>query len=142
MTYTSLLALQRRFGAGMLVQLTDRAPVSTGLLDQTVVDQALADTDAVIDASLAVRYRLPLAATPAVVADLALAIAIYKLHVVEPDGKIARDYLQALKDLDKIASGEKRIDAAGLEPDSSGASGVLTFDRDRELTPDTLRGYV
>jgi phage gp36-like protein len=142
MAYTSLQALQRRFGAAMLVQLTDRGELPTGVVDADVVAQALGDTDAVIDAALAVRYRLPLAETPAVVEDLALAIAGYKLHVHEPTEKVRRDYEQALKDLRELAIGTKKLDVAGVEPDTSGAGGVVTADRGRDLTPENLRGFI
>lgn len=142
MAYTSLDRLARRFGTSMLVQLTDRGEVATGVVDVEAVDQALTDTDAVIDSSLAKRYRLPLAAVPAVVADLALSIAIYKLHPTMPDEKIERDYDQALKDLRDLATGTKTLDVAGIEPETSGAGGVVTTDRERMFTNESLRGFI
>jgi phage gp36-like protein len=142
MTYTSLDRLARRFGTSMLVQLTDRGEVATGVVDVAVVDDALTDTDAVIDSSLAKRYRLPLAAVPAVIADLALSIAIYKLHRTMPDEKIERDYDQALKDLRDLATGTKTLDVAGIEPETSGAGGVVTTDRERMFTNESLRGFI
>lgn len=142
MSYTSLDRLARRFGTSMLVQLTDRGEVSTGAVGAGIVDQALADTDAVIDAALGVRYRLPLASVPAVVADLALSIAIYKLHVGMPDEKIERDYDQALKDVRALATGALKLDVAGIEPETSGAGGVVTSDRERMFTNESLRGFI
>lgn len=142
MTYTSLAALVRRFGETFLVTITDRGTVPTGTVDQAVVDQALADTDAVINASLLSRYRLPLVEVPALVSDLALSIAIYKLHVFAPDPKIKDDYDQALKDLRDLATGMKKLDVAGIEPATSGAGGVMATDRVRPLTPETLHGFI
>lgn len=142
MPYASLAALQRRFGEIMLVQLTDRGENSTGVVDAAVVGDALVDTDAVIDASLARRYRLPLATVPPVVADLALSIAIYKLHRSAPDDKIDGDYKQALKDLDAFANGSKLLNAAGVEPEASAAGGVVFTDRERMFTNDSLRGFI
>jgi phage gp36-like protein len=142
MPYTSLDRLTRRFGTTMLVQLTDRGEVATGIVDVATVDDALADTDAVINASLGVRYRLPLADVPAMVADIALSIAIYKLHITRPEEKIERDYDQALKDLRDLGSGAKKLDVAGVEPETSGASGVITSDRPRDFTPDNMRGFI
>ncbi|HEX8485701.1 DUF1320 domain-containing protein [Sphingomonas sp.] len=142
MTYTSLDRLARRFGSTMLVQLTDRGAVATGVVDVATIDQALADTDAVVDASLGVRYRLPLAAVPPLVADIALSIAIYKLHVVRPDEKIERDYDQALKDLRELAAGTKKLDVAGIEPTTSDLGGVVTSDRERMFTNESLRGFI
>lgn len=142
MPYTALDRLERRFGATMLVQLTDRGEIATGLVDTDTVDQALTDTDAVIDASLGVRYRLPLAAVPALVADIARSIAIYKLHLFEPDKKIQTDYEQALKDLRELATGVKKLDIAGIEPEVSGAGGVIATDRLRDFSPENLRGFI
>lgn len=142
MPYTSLDRLARRFGSTMLVQLTDRGEVATGVVDVAIVDQALADTDAVINASIGKRYLLPMAEVPALVADLALSIAIYKLHVTMPDEKIERDYDQAMKDLGALASGAKMLDVAGIEPATSGAGGVVTSDRPRMFTNESLRGFI
>ena len=142
MTYATLDDLADRFGIDVLLQLADRAVPPAGVVDADVVARALADTDAVIDASLAVRYRLPLASVPAIVRDLALSIAIYKLHRYAPDPKIKDDYDQALKDLREIADGRKKLDVAGIEPATSGAGGVVAIDRERPLTPESMIGFI
>lgn len=142
MAYTSLEALVGRFGETMLVQLTDRMSEPTGVVNPLIVGLVLTATDAVIDASLAVRYRLPLAEVPAIVADIALSIAIYKLHVFAPDEKIKDDYAQALKDLREIADGRKKLDVAGIEPETSDLGGVVTSDRERMFTNESLRGFI
>lgn len=142
MSYASLDQLVGRFGERLLVQLTDRATPASGVIDAAVVAQELVNTDAVIDGYLAGRYALPLASTPPLLADLALAIAIYKLHPFDPDPKIARDYDNAIAMLGKIASGTVRLPLAGLEPESSGAAGVETIDRERPLTPESMTGFI
>jgi len=140
--YASQSALVDRFGERLLLDLTDRADPPAGAVDSAIVDRALADTDAVIDGYLAGRYILPLATTPPLLADLALQIAIYKLHVFAPDQKIADDYKAALAMLGKIADGTVRLPAAGVEPASSGSAGVETIDRERPLTPENMTGFV
>lgn len=142
MPYASLQMLVKRFGERTLVQLTDRAEVATGEMDVTVVDQELANTDAVINGYLANRYRLPLDPVPDQVTDLALSIAIYKLHVFAPDQKIKDDYQDALRMLRDISSGAVKLDAAGVEPASSGASGVEFIDRERPLSPESMTGFI
>ena len=142
MPYTSLTALTALLGGDALIQITDRSSPPTGAIDPIVVSQALAGTDAAVDASLAVRYRLPLAIVPDVVVEIATAIAAYKLHRFTPEQKIGDDYQQALRDLKDIASGAKKLDVAGIEPPSSGANGVIVLDRDRPLPADTLRGFI
>ncbi len=141
--YTTLAELTDRYGAHMLVSLTDRAAMATGLIDTTVVDRALVDADAMIDGYLAVRYALPLSSVPTLVADLAQAIAIYKLHVTSPDPKIKDDYDGALRSLRDISNGALRLSVAGIEPDTAATgSGVAVSDRERVLTTDTMGGFV
>lgn len=142
MSYASQTMLVKRFGERTLIQLTDRGEAATGAIDADLVAQELASTDAVINGYVGNRYRLPLDPLPDLVADLALAIAIYKLHVFAPDQKIKDDYDQAIRTLRDIASGTVKLDAAGVEPASSGASGVQYIDRERPLTPETLTGFI
>ncbi|WP_242415085.1 gp436 family protein [Sphingomonas panni] len=142
MTYATPADLTERYGMDLLVQLADRGSVPTGVADSVVVTKALTGADATIDAALSVRYSLPLASVPEVVVDIALAIAIYKLHRFEASKKIEDEYAQALKDLDAIAAGRRKLDVAGIEPKTSGSGGVVTNDRPRDMTPDNLRGFV
>lgn len=142
MTYATLQNLTDRYGARTLVALSDRGEVATGVVDADVVARALADTDAQIDGYLATRYALPLAQVPALVADLAQAIAIWKLHPYDPDAKIRRDYDDALRALRDIAEGRIRLDLAGSEPEGSGAGGVTITDRERPLSADNLKGFI
>lgn len=142
MSYATLPMLVKRFGEQTLVGLTDRANPPTGEIDLSIVDQELANTDAVINGYVGNRYRLPLDPLPDMVADLALSIAIYKLHVFAPDQKIEKDYERALKTLKEISEGIAKFDAAGVEPASSGASGVQYIDRERPLSPESMTGFI
>lgn len=142
MTYTSQADLVERFGERMLLDLTDRATPPAGEIDAGVVTRALEDTDAAINGFLLGRYRLPLPSTPPMLRDIAQAVAIYKMHRDVVSEKIRLDYLDAMKLLGQIGTGAARLDIAGVEPASSGASGVQTIDRERELTPESLKGFI
>lgn len=142
MTYATLQLLIDRFGERMLIELSDRDDPPAGAIVVAVVSRALADTDAVIDGYIAGRYALPLAEVPALLADLAAPIAIYKLHRFSVEGKIEQDYKDALATLDKIARGVVRLPIAGIEPESSGLDGVEVTDRERDFTPENLRGFI
>lgn len=142
MSYTTLAQLTDRYGLALLIGLTDRAAVPTGVVDTAVVDRALADTDAVIDGYLAGRYALPLVQVPGLIADLAQAIAIWKLHIYAPDPKIKDDYDQALRALREIATGAVRIPVAGLDPVSTGGTGVRVTDRERPFSADAMKGFI
>jgi len=142
MAYATLQQLTDRYGERMLINLTDRGDVATDTIDTDAVDRAIADTQAVIDGYLAGRYALPLESVPDLVADIAQAIAIYKLHVVAADPKIETDYKDAIKALEKIASGMITLEVAGVEPAGSGSSGVQVTDRDRPMTAANLKGFI
>ena len=126
----------------MLVQLTDRGDVASGVMDTGVVARALVDADAVIDGYLAARYALPLVSVPALLADIAQIIAIWKLHRFEPDPKITKDYDGALRSLRDLAGGVIRLDMAGIEPAGKTGSGARFTDRDRPFTAQNLKGFI
>ena len=142
MSYASQIELVARYGEPMLLDLTDRASPPGGAIDAAVVAAALDDASAVIDGYLKGRYALPIAGAPPLLRDLCQVIAIYKLHRDTAADKIRNDYTDALKTLALIASGTIRLDVAGVEPASSGASGVRVTDRDRPLTADSMKGFI
>lgn len=142
MTYATEQQLIDRYGEMTLVALTDRGAVATGGVDAATVGRALADADAMIDGYLAAKYALPLAEVPPLLADLAQAIAFWKLHISEPDAKARTDYETALRVLKDVAAGTVRIPAGGIEPTVSGASGVIATDRERPFTEETMKGFI
>lgn len=142
MTYATQALLVGRFGERLLLQVADRADPPAGAIDAGVVARALADTDAMIDGYLAGRYVLPLEATPPLLVDLAAAIAIYKLHIFAPEQKIADDYKDAVATLSKISTGTVKLPVAGVEPAGAGSAGVVTIDRERDFTPENLKGFI
>lgn len=142
MAYADLAGLIQRFGEGMLVDLTDRGDPPTDAVVTSVVDAAIADTDALIDGYLQGRYQLPLQATPELIQALSETIAIYKLHIHVAGEKITDDYKDALKALKDISTGVVRIPAAGIEPATGGGNGVKAKDRPRDLTPENMTGFI
>ena len=143
MPYSSQQHLIDRVSEAMLIALTDRSDTPTGAIDTSTLDRALADTDAVINGYLAARYTLPLTTVPALVADLAGAICLWKLHVTSPEGKVKDDYDAAIKMLRDIASGIVRIpDAAGLQAPVSGAQGVQVTERERPFSAENMKGFI
>lgn len=142
MSYTTLAALTEKFGTPMLVALTDRGDVATNVVDSGVVDRAIADASAMIDGYVSVRYALPMVEVPALIGRLALAIAIYDLHISSPDPKIKDDYEAALKTLGQISSGAVRLDIDGKPAASTGGSGARVTDRERPMTGQSLKGFI
>lgn len=143
MTYTTQQHLIDRVGEAMLIALTDRSDPPIGSIDQGTLGRALGDADAVVDGYLAGRYRLPLVDVPALVTDVATAIALWKLHVTTPEDKVKADYEAAIKSLRDIAQGVLRIPGAdGVSAPVSGAQGVQITDRERPFTADNLKGFI
>lgn len=142
MAYADLTGLTARIGETTLIELSDRATPPAGVVDATVIDAALADTDALIDGYLFGRYALPLSAVPALVITLAEATTIYKLYTFSAPERVEADYRDAIKTLERIGEGKVKISAAGVEPSSSGGSGVQSCDRKPEMTRDNMGSYI
>lgn len=142
MTYATLQGLIDRFGSATIESLTDRAEPPAGAIDEDVVDRALVDTDGIVDGYLRTRYVTPLTEVPPQIADIALSIAVYKLHRWEPDPKILRDYQDALRSLRDIAAGTIVLTADSLTPTPTGGTGARATDRARPLTPETMKGFI
>lgn len=143
MAYVTTTTLTERYGTAMLIDLTDRDSPGTGAIVQSVVDRAITNTEAVIDGFLAKRHTLPLPEVPALIADLAEVIAIYKLHPYQPAEKIEADYKSAMQQLRQIADGTITLPLAdGSEVEGKEGTGARMTDRERPFTEDTLKGYV
>lgn len=142
MPYTTHQEMTRLFGNAMLIDLTDRQEQATGVVDWDIVDQAIADADALIDGSLKPRYILPLAETPALIAALSRQITIYKLHLHAPSEKIDQDYKDALSALEDIREGRVQLDLEGVTPAQTDAGGAQLTDRDRDMTADKLSAFI
>lgn len=139
--YCSQDDLEKRYGTKMLVDLTDRAMPRAGVADAAVITRAITDAGAEIDGYLAVRYALPLAATPAFVNDLAMRLAIYKLHASVVPEKIKDDYTLALRSLRDISAGVMKLDLAGAEPAVNTANEITITSGSTRLTHDTMKGF-
>lgn len=142
MDYCTQADLEARYGAALLVEISDRADAASSTIDVALITRAIADAAALIDGYLAGRYALPLATIPALVTDLAQRIAIYYAHSNVASEKIAKDYEAALRQLKDIASGLIKLDSGGSEPEGSGASEVRTNDPERPLSTTTMKGFI
>ena len=142
MPYCTLVELTERYGQSLLVSLTDRADPPANAVDASVVDRAIEDADNLIDGYLAARYQLPLSSVPGLVNTASLAIAIYNLHTFQASEKIEADYKDTLRRLKEISTGIVTLEVAGVEPQSSGSSGVKITDRERPLTAANLKGFI
>jgi phage gp36-like protein len=142
MAYSSQAQLETRYGAQLLAEISDRDDVPGGVVDAALIARAIADADALIDGYLAPRYGLPLAATPALVTDLSLRIAVYYAHTNVASEKITKDYEAALRQLRDIAAGTLKLNIAGVEPAGGSSNEVLTNEPERTFTAETMTGWI
>lgn len=107
MTYATAQDLLERYGADELAQMSD--PWGTGDPDPAVIDRALADAHAEIDAYLIGRYSLPLLHVPAALARIACDVARYRLWADKASEEVRRRYEDARRLLEQIGSGAVSI---------------------------------
>lgn len=143
MAYCTIEQLTDRYGATLLIELSDRGDEAPEAPDAGLFARAIADADALIDGYLFGRYALPVSSVPALLVDLALRISIYYAHANVASDKIRRDYEEAMKTLAAIGRGDVNLNIEGAQPAGSGVSGgVTTNDPARPMTADTLKGYI
>lgn len=142
MAYCTQADLEERYGTQLLIDLTDRGETATGTIDADAVTRAISEADALIDGYVKGRYVLPFGSVPDPLPKISREIAIYTLHVYEPNEKILRDYMQAIKTLEAIAKGTILLDADGVTPAGTGAGGARVTDRERPFTADNMKGFI
>jgi phage gp36-like protein len=117
MVYAQPSDMIARYPNRDLVQLTNEDPTQQ-VVDDSVLQQALADASAEIDGYLESRFTLPLSDAPAVLARLACDIAMYRLQALRPLHDLAearRRYEDAVAVLVRVADGTLTL---GLAPDN------------------------
>lgn len=124
MSYATQADMTLRFGDAEIVQLTDRANLPPVSIDAAVLGFALESADAEIDASLGVRYDVPLAAPPRRVVDLACDIARYRLYGQGATDEVRNRYRDAVAFLERVARGTAQIPGAETPATASGGGSV------------------
>ena len=115
MPYATAADLVARFGEEELVQLAD--PQGTGAWDAGIVNQALADASAEMDAYLAERYAVPVPASDLVV-RICCDIARYRLWEDRASDEVRRRYEDAVRMLRDIAAGRAALPGAAASASS------------------------
>ena len=103
MAYCTQQNLVDRFGLQEMIQLTDID--NLGVINTLVLNQAIADADAVINGYLSGRYSLPLASPPAVLTRMACDIVRYYLNDDNVTDQVKRRFDEAIKLLEQVAKG-------------------------------------
>jgi len=120
--YCTQSNLTDRFSEREIIQLTDRSTPPVGMIDTTVLNQAIADAEAEINSYLT-GYTLPLATVPANLVRIASDIARYYLYEDRVIEQVQTRYDAAIKYLTQVAKG-----TISLGPDTSGAVAAVASD--------------
>jgi len=104
-----------------LIDLTDDADL--GVVDDAVVDRAIADADAEIDAYCGSRHQVPFAAVPAMIRKVSVDIAIYNLYARRRGAPADRKerYDNAIRFLRGVADGTVSLGVGDPDGTPSGS---------------------
>ncbi|SDI53746.1 gp436 family protein [Propionivibrio dicarboxylicus] len=118
MAYATQADMETRFGEEELAQLTDRESATT--IDAGVVARALNDAKAEIDGYLSARYALPLTTVPDILVRINCDIARYFLFDDRVTEAVRNRYLDAVKLMRSIASGDVTMAGASALAQTTG----------------------
>lgn len=132
MTYATLNDMIDRFTVAEMIDLTDTT--SSGVLDLSPIERALADADAEIDTALRGRYALPVTPVPSLLVQIACNLARYALHADRPTETVKDRAEEARVLLSQIAAGKRSLDAAPVAPAET-MQGLVEIVSGRRKTP-------
>ena len=115
----------------------------TGAVNTDATDKAIAGADALIDAHIASKYSIPLSPVPDIINSLAVDIAIYKISSrrgAVPE-EIRTKYSDAVKFLEKVATGKVVLPGAASAPATASTGAVKISSDTRIFTRNTMGGF-
>ncbi|OGV64132.1 MAG: hypothetical protein A2283_12435 [Lentisphaerae bacterium RIFOXYA12_FULL_48_11] len=115
----------------------------TGAVNTAVTDKAITGAGALIESHLAVRYTVPVSPAPDIVRELAVDIAIYKIQSRRGQSpeEIRKKYEDAIKYLEKVASGKIILPGASAAPTGIGSDAVTITTSTRIFSRESMKGY-
>lgn len=128
MSYAKLPDLLARYGEAELTQLAD--PDGAGVIDESIVDQALADAAALVDGYLAGRYPVPLDPVPAIVRGYVCDVARARLYTQDAPEPVLRREADAIRFFRMVGEGRLNLGATP-EPASGNLVEVASAPRRR-----------
>lgn len=143
MAYSTLTDIKNLIPEETIIQLTDDE--NLGEVNQTRVDEAIAQADAEIDSYCASKYSVPFTTVPAIVKKCSVDIAIYNLYsrkVEEIPETRASRYKNAIRQLEGISKG---LISIGVDPapaaSSEGVAETNKTNDDRVFTREKMEGF-
>lgn len=144
MSYCTLADILGAIPEQELTQLTDDS-IPPVMVNQAVVDQAIAAAETLINGYIGGRYPLPLATVPELVKSITLEIAVYKIYLRRkkkmPSEAVKAGYDDAMRLLRDIQGGKLSlgVDQAGIEVKPVTGSGAFTTS-ERIFSRESMKG--
>lgn len=127
MAYATPADFAMRFGADAARQLSDTGTPRLGAVNVAVLQTALDDASAEIDARLVGRMSLPLADPPDVLRVYCCDIARWRLMHGTHDERVEMAYKSALAFLGRVAAGDVLLQSPADTPAQAGV-GAIAFE--------------
>jgi len=146
MTYATATDMIDNFTEAELVELTNRADPAATTISTDVLDQALAEAAAEMDAYIGARYDLAavqaITPPPSNLVRLNCDIARYRLDADCTREPVIQRYEDAIKFLKNLVKGLVNLALPSTEEDDALTGTTPTVARPpRTFTPDTMRGF-
>ena len=141
MTYATRQDMIDRFGEGDLARLTDRADPPLEAIDDTVLNAALADAKAQIDAYVAARYALPLPTVPTVLKGYECDLAWFILQRQHPTDEATARHKAAMSFLRDVSTGRVSLGPDATNTLQAETGGVFITADAPVFSPSTLSDY-
>lgn len=116
MAYCTIADMQGRFDEYELIELSNPGG---SVIDENVINQAILDAEAEIEAYLGGRYDLPLDPVPKILVPIACKLTRYYLYDNAPTEAVEKSYQDAIRTLKDVAKGTIRL---GISTDGNTAS--------------------
>lgn len=140
MAYCTIEDIRYAMDESDMIRFTDDDDV--GIVNAQVVDKAVGDAGALVDAYLAARYAVPLDPVPDVVNGLACDIAVYKISsrrgIASDD--VRKKFDDAVKFLREFADGKAVLPGA-TESATGGSDTVKMTSDTRVFSRERMRGF-
>lgn len=140
MAYSTKAGILKQISETVLIQLTDDKNI--GIVDDIIINQAIADADAEIDSYCGNRHTVPFSAVPAIIEKMSVDIAIYNLYSRRkgaPEDRQKR-YDNAIRFLRDVSKGAVSL-GADAPPPTTTENTVSIAGNDRIFTRGKLGSF-
>jgi len=143
--YATVSDMIARFGETQIIRLSRPEDRTAETVDETKVNTALADAEALINGYIRGRYFVPIAAPPAEIVRATCILARYDLaqgEQTDPSEEMSKSRKDVISWLENIAKELVNLDVPAAAPAGPAVnSGPRMSDRPRIFSDDSLRGH-